>query len=145
MDEEITSVEDNHEEMSSVEDNMVTAALVESSRSALRNHVHNDDEKGDHTDDGKEGRYGLRKRRRPTGQDLERLEHFQSSKDGGLMRSNAPPTSPRDLDLEGRPAESLQIRKHVGTESMRNKPPPNAKPAETGPSTPLPWMLANRF
>jgi hypothetical protein len=137
MDEEITSVEDNHEEMSSVEHNMVTAALVESSRSALRNHVHDEDDKKDyldHTDDSKEGRYGLRKRRRPTGQDLERLEHFQSSKDGGLMRSNAPPTSSHDLELEGRPPESLQNRKHVGTESMRNKPPLNAKPAEMGPS-----------
>jgi hypothetical protein len=41
-------------------------------------------------------RYGLRKRRRQSGADLERLEHFQSSKDGGLARSR---TSSEDVGV----------------------------------------------
>jgi hypothetical protein len=38
--------------------------------------------------------YGLRKRRRASGQDLERLEHFQSTKDGGLARVSKAPDLP---------------------------------------------------
>lgn len=128
MDEEITSVEDNHEEMSSVEHNMVTAALVESSRDALTNHVQDEEEKkdySDHTDDGKEGRYGLRKRRRPTGQDLERLEHFQSSKDGGLMRSNPAP----EPNI-GPPESLLVTHKLDANEVVPNKSPPQLSSVE---------------
>ena len=57
--------------------------------------------------DGDEKPYGLRKRRRPTGDDLRRLEHNQSTNDGGLARaakSNEAVQDPLSVD---NPSSSL--------------------------------------
>ena len=72
-DEEISSVEDvDHE---TEERKMLTVALVKSVVETKQE------------SSGDEKRYGLRKRRRPAGEDLRVLEHNQSSNDGGLARS----------------------------------------------------------
>lgn len=72
-DEEISSVDDADHDTE--ERKMLTVALVTSV-------VETKQDSG-----SDEKRYGLRKRRRPTGEDLRVLEHNQSSKDGGLARS----------------------------------------------------------
>jgi hypothetical protein len=107
MDEEVTSVEDNHEDNheetseTSVEKTMMTVALVKSIVETTVETLGDDtavkveeeaavkveDEESPTT---KEARYGLRKRRRPSGQALERLEHLQSTTEGGLARSTDP-------------------------------------------------------
>ena len=81
-DEEISSVEDADHETE--ERKMLTVALVKSVVETKQES--SSDEK----------RYGLRKRRRPTGEDLRVLEHNQSSKDGGLARS--PKAGPVSMD-----------------------------------------------
>ena len=72
-DEEITS--DEEIDPAKEERKMLTVALVKSVVETKQQ-----DSSGD------EKRYGLRKRRRPTGEDLRLLEHNQSSTDGGLAR-----------------------------------------------------------
>lgn len=55
--------------------------------------------------DGEEGKpYGLRKRRRPTGEDLRLLEHNQSTNDGGLARSKTGDTDISSQITEGHAA-----------------------------------------
>ena len=49
---------------------------------------------GDADDDESSHHYGLRKRRRQSGSDLERLEMFQCSKAGGLAKSSKPKPVP---------------------------------------------------
>lgn len=117
-DEEITSVEDNVSgrdtsavEESAVEEALVTVAIVNSvveansdpsgrkGRVLDSSVVDSGDGGGTSTkdavaSDGDRVRYGLRKRRRTAGSALERLEHFQSSKDGGLARTNCTPMNP---------------------------------------------------
>eukprot|EP00522_Entomoneis_paludosa_P013038 CAMPEP_0172449614 /NCGR_PEP_ID=MMETSP1065-20121228/8269_1 /TAXON_ID=265537 /ORGANISM="Amphiprora paludosa, Strain CCMP125" /LENGTH=545 /DNA_ID=CAMNT_0013201319 /DNA_START=881 /DNA_END=2518 /DNA_ORIENTATION=+ len=73
MDEEITSDEES-ETAEKMERKLVTVALVKSVV-----------ESGAKGDDGGT-RYGLRKRRRPAGDDLKRLEHNQATNSGGLAR-----------------------------------------------------------
>jgi hypothetical protein len=82
-DEEITSEEDSEtaEAAEKVERTMLTVALV---NSAVEGRKLSDDS-GDPSDSSKH-RYGLRKRRRQSGEDLKRLEHFQSTTEGGLAR-----------------------------------------------------------
>ena len=118
MDEEITSVEDNQDE--SMERTMMTVALV---KSVVETKYRGDggdkaggSERKSCDNDAKKGsRYGLRKRRRPSGQDLERLEHFQSTSDGGLAR-----TSPREPPVKNC--------------SSGSAPPPGQGPVRSAPS-----------
>jgi hypothetical protein len=93
-DEEITSEEDYEtaEGAEKVERTMLTVALV---NSAVEGRKLSDDS-GDPTDPSKH-RYGLRKRRRQSGEDLRRLEHFQSTTEGGLARApKRPEPEPSD-------------------------------------------------
>lgn len=83
-DEEISSVEDTDHDTE--ERRMLTMALVKSVVETKQENGSSD-----------EKRYGLRKRRRPAGEDLRLLEHNQSSKDGGLARS------PRSMPKVGPP------------------------------------------
>lgn len=78
-DEEITSEEETDRDAE--ERKMLTVALVKSVVETKQG------------SSGDEKRYGLRKRRRPTGEDLRLLEHNQSSKDGGLARKPQPPAT----------------------------------------------------
>lgn len=75
MDEEITSEEES-ETVGKLERKHLTVALVKSVV-----------ESGG--EDNGSPRYGLRKRRRPAGEDLEKLEHNQWSNEGGLARSRS--------------------------------------------------------
>lgn len=83
MDEEITSEDDEttNAAAANMERKLLTVALVKSVVETGKASSGTDD-KGDN----KTPRYGLRKRRRPAGRDLERLEHNQSTKNGGLAR-----------------------------------------------------------
>eukprot|EP00523_Entomoneis_sp_CCMP467_P002382 CAMPEP_0168755226 /NCGR_PEP_ID=MMETSP0724-20121128/19948_1 /TAXON_ID=265536 /ORGANISM="Amphiprora sp., Strain CCMP467" /LENGTH=558 /DNA_ID=CAMNT_0008803811 /DNA_START=534 /DNA_END=2210 /DNA_ORIENTATION=- len=85
MDEEITSDEESATAADKMERKHLTVALVKSvveSGSASP---------ASPTSSSGEGspRYGLRKRRRPAGDDLKRLEHSQATNSGGLARSSA--------------------------------------------------------
>lgn len=90
-DEEVTS-EEEEPDNEATERAMLTVALVKSVvETRSLNHpgapVGAPSSPGSHA-------YGLRKRRRASGQDLERLEHFQSTKEGGLARVTKAPDLP---------------------------------------------------
>eukprot|EP00977_Amphora_coffeiformis_P011324 scaffold2726_cov167-Amphora_coffeaeformis.AAC.2 len=102
-DEEISSVEDGDHDTE--ERKMLTVALVKSVVETKQES--SSDEK----------RYGLRKRRRPTGEDLRVLEHNQSSKDGGLARS--PKSGPDRMDA-------------AIYDPLSKGDPPTAEPAKGG-------------
>jgi hypothetical protein len=79
--------------------------------------------------------YGLRKRRRPSGQDLERLEHFQSTKNGGLARmakelSQAPPFAPAAI-LSSIPKPSV-VSSAVPVPPLQLQSHPKAKRLASG-------------
>jgi len=110
-DEEVTSVEDNAE---AAERTMLTVALV---HSVVESHgkpgrVKTEDTSGSTTptaddkkptDDGpvSPGRYGLRKRRRPSGQDLERLEESQSADNRGqAVKQEDDPGKPENVKIK---------------------------------------------
>lgn len=77
-------------------------------------------------------RYGLRKRRRPAGADLKRLEHNQATNSGGLKRTNSNESknlsagaiqaiaSPPITSIGGEPPESPSKKR---TRSSRQQPP----------------------
>lgn len=87
-DEEITSEEDVGSESTDIhgkmERAMLTVALVSSVVEENRKRSHSE---ADDSSDPSKHRYGLRRRRRAAGEDLKRLEHFQSSTEGGLART----------------------------------------------------------
>jgi len=86
-DEEVTSEEDceTNDAAEKIERTMLTVALVESVvQTRKRSH---DSADTTSSDDASKHRYGLRRRRRQSGSDLKRLEHFQSTTEGGLARS----------------------------------------------------------
>lgn len=122
-DEEVTS-EEEEPDNEATERAMLTVALVKSvvETRALN---HPGAPAGTPSSPGAHA-YGLRKRRRPSGQDLERLEHFQSTKDGGLARvAKAPdvstaPTGSAAL-LQHPPQEPPKLKKSVDSRDM--KPP----------------------
>jgi len=101
IDEEVTSLEDNdaHDDAEVVEDVMVTAALMRSvvDTGGKNGKVSKDaiiDADSPQEDDEKGGRYGLRRRRKASGHELERLETMQSSDEGGLARQPKKPQGP---------------------------------------------------
>jgi hypothetical protein len=130
LDEEVTSIEDNdHEETSelSVEDTMMTVALVKSVVEAHGRGGNDDDDAGgkDNPSEAKEGgRYGLRKRPRAAGQDLARLEHFQTTNEGGLARL-AKPLAPTERIS---PQDAAAAQKN-------EKPPPSTTARRRGSQT----------
>lgn len=76
LDEEITSEEDE----APVDGDLYPVSIMKGE---------GDEEEASDDEGGAKTRYGLRKRRRPTGQDLERLERCQTSDEGGLARSSS--------------------------------------------------------
>jgi hypothetical protein len=127
-DEEITSEEETEEHVEAEERKMLTVALVNSVVET--------------TQDG-ENRYGLRKRRRPAGEDLRVLEHNQSSKDGGLARSArmetddeidpAEPTDPGLVEANAsamESSESVDIAKPGAVEGKVEAQPPRPPPGQ---------------
>jgi hypothetical protein len=140
-DEEITSEEETEDHTEAEERKMLTVALVNSVVET--------------TQDG-ENRYGLRKRRRPAGEDLRVLEHNQSSKDGGLARSpkmetddETDPAEPTDPGPETKASamvttESVDITKLSATEGEVKpeapRPPPGQlkRPAASPAPAPAP-------
>jgi hypothetical protein len=97
-DEEVTS-EEEEPDNEATERAMLTVALVKSVVET-RGLNHPGAPLGTPSSPGSHA-YGLRKRRRPSGQDLERLEHFQSTKDGGLARVTKGPDSPTATAVRG--------------------------------------------
>jgi hypothetical protein len=97
-DEEVTSEEDSEtaDAAEKMERTMLTVALVNSVVDARKL----SDDTGDPTDPSKH-RYGLRKRRRQSGEDLKRLEHFQSTTEGGLARVAKRPEPSGEPDHDG--------------------------------------------
>jgi hypothetical protein len=126
-DEEVTSEEDPDDDEEETERAMLTAALVNSvveSHSPKWHQAKAESEgkaKPDASDDDSR-RYGLRKRRRASGKDLERLEHFQSSSDGGLARANRSSDSEPDETMppppkvkRGEPTKPSALKKTVAS------------------------------
>lgn len=89
MDEEITSIESTLDEDENVEQAMLTAALInsvaESTIAGNSDSVNHINPNNQHSKESR--RYGLRKVRRSSGSDLKRLEHFQTTRDGGMARA----------------------------------------------------------
>lgn len=118
-DEEITSEEDNDDETR--ERTMLTVALVKSvveTRPA-------DSGPRSPGGDSQSSRYGLRKRRRASGSDLERLEHFQSSKDGGLARGTKPPAEPDEEQAMPPPSVKAKATKPKSAPTTKRMTFPN--------------------
>lgn len=145
-DEEITSEEDNNETM---ERTMLTVGLMKSvvdTTNARTQSSSSLDDSGRSekfaVDDSSQHRYGLRKRRRPTGQALERLEYLQSSNEGGLARVKQDrPMGSEELPMEGPSADSLtQTPKRAGrkTHLPATQEDPPAPPLICSTSVPNP-------
>lgn len=126
-DEEITSEEETDRDAE--ERKMLTVALVKSVVETKQ------DSSGD------EKRYGLRKRRRPTGEDLRLLEHNQSSKDGGLARKPQPPATTMVNDPLSPQADATDVHHPMETEIPQAKPSillPDPSPnLDTKPEAPI--------
>lgn len=93
--------------------------------------------------------YGLRKRRRPSGQDLERLEHFQSTKDGGLARVTVAvkpddnegdePADDNALSAQAKaPPPSPKAKRNFPTSTVSSLLPPPSIPLSISSSVPNP-------
>lgn len=97
-DEEVTSEEEGDGDGDTVvERTIFTVALV---NSVVDSHQSSSDlsQKSDGSADNR--KYGLRKRRRQSGEDLKRLEHNQMTKDGGLARQKDR-TATQECDIFG--------------------------------------------
>jgi len=140
-DEEVTSEEEDHE---TVERTMLTVALVKSVVDRHKSSGDDTHDTGGKDDEDTKQRYGLRKRRRPAGEDLKRLEHFQSTKEGGLARQkheqpkaaqhpSAAAPMPLPPQLKRDPASS-----HPGAPSLSSSREPPQVPISNASSVPNP-------
>lgn len=108
MDEEVTSVESALDDVEKVEEAMVAAALM---NSVAERSINNLD-----TNSKEKKLYGLRQVRRSTGSDLKRLEHFQTTRDGGMLQS------PRKAE-ENRKKGSSSLTPRVHPIAKKNERP----------------------